>query len=124
MQSQRREVQGDLSREVKNELGGKHHAHVCKKVVKHDFSSRVPRILLLTKTENVGASVQEIPTPSTFSCWKIKFQTQVSDAISPGGYVVDRRSKEVEMVDKKASRSIHGEDFPNFEMLDARIASA
>ena len=67
---------------------------------------------------------KKFPTPSTFSCWKIKFQTQVSDAISPGGYVVDRRSKEVEMVDKKASRSIHGEDFPNFEMLDARIASA
>ena len=36
--------------------------------------------------------------------------------------------KEVEMVDSleelKSSRSVHGKDFPNFEMLDAKIASA
>ena len=36
--------------------------------------------------------------------------------------------KEVEMVDSleelKSSRSIAGHNFPNFEMLDARIASA
>ena len=36
--------------------------------------------------------------------------------------------KEVEMVgsvdELKSSRSIEGKDFPNFEMLDARIASA
>ena len=36
--------------------------------------------------------------------------------------------KEVEMVDSldelKSSRSIAGENFPNFEMLDARIASS
>ena len=36
--------------------------------------------------------------------------------------------KEVEMVDSvddlKSSRSIQGYHFPNFEMLDARIASA
>ena len=37
------------------------------------------------------------------------------------------RIKEVEMVDSadelKSSRSIAGQDFPNFELLDARIAS-
>ena len=36
--------------------------------------------------------------------------------------------KEVEMVDSleelKSSRSVYGKDFPNFEMLDAKIASA
>ena len=36
--------------------------------------------------------------------------------------------KEVEMVDSldelKSSRSVYGQDFPNFEMLDAKIASA
>ena len=36
--------------------------------------------------------------------------------------------KEVEMVDSleelKSSRSVCGKDFPNFEMLDAKIASA
>ena len=34
----------------------------------------------------------------------------------------------MEMVDSlgefKSSRSVYGEDFPNFEMLDAKIASA
>ena len=36
--------------------------------------------------------------------------------------------KEVEMVDSseelKSSRSVYGEEFPNFKMLDAKIASA
>ena len=36
--------------------------------------------------------------------------------------------EEVEMVDSldelKSSRSVYGKDFPNFEMLDAKIASA
>ena len=69
----------------------------------------------------------KFPTPSTFSCWKIRFKIQVgscSDFPSEAMLLI----KDVEMVDSvdelKSSRSIEGEDFPNFEMLDARIASA
>ena len=36
----------------------------------------------------------KFPTPSTFSCWKIRFKTQVSSCsgFSLGGYVMDERS--------------------------------
>ena len=51
--------------------------------------------------------------PSTFQCWKTSFKTWM---------------KEVEMVDSvddlKTSQSIGGHRFRNFEMLDAKIASA
>ena len=60
-------------------------------------------------------------------CWKIRFKTQVS---SRSEFPSDAklRIKKVEMVDSvdefKSSRSVAGEDFPNFELLDARIASS
>ena len=69
-----------------------------------------------------------INSPSTFSCWKMSFKTQVS---SCSGFPSEAMTsiREVEMVesvdDVKSSHSIQGcTHFPNFEMLDARIASA
>ena len=71
-------------------------------------------------------NVIKSPTLSTFSCWKIRFKNQVticSDFLSKAMLWI----KEGEMVDSmdelKSSRSIAGHDLPNFEMLDARIAS-
>ena len=66
------------------------------------------------------------PITSTFSCWKIRFKTQVTTcSCFPSEAVL--WIKEVEMVDSmdglKSSRSVAGKDFPNFELLDARIAS-
>ena len=65
--------------------------------------------------------------PSSFLCWKIRFGNQVttcSDFPSEAMLWI----KEVEMVDSmdelKSSRSVAGKKFPNFEMLDAKIASA
>ena len=71
--------------------------------------------------------LEKFPAPSTFSCGEIKFKNQVttcsdfpSEAIL---WII-----EVDMVDSvdelKSSRSIAGNNFPNFEMLDAKIASA
>ena len=64
---------------------------------------------------------------STFLYWKIRFRNQVttcSDFPSEAMLWI----KEVEMVDLvnelKSSRTIAGKDFQNFELLDARIASA
>ena len=70
--------------------------------------------------------VDKVTTPSTFSYWKIRFQTQVSSCSDfPSEAML---WIEVEMVDSldevKSSRSIKGKNFLNFEMLDARIASA
>ena len=67
-------------------------------------------------------------TPSTFSCWEIRFKTQVS-ACSSSPSEAMLWIKEVEMVDSvndfETSRYNSGlYSFPNFEMLDARIASA
>ena len=69
-----------------------------------------------------------IPTHSTFSCWKIRFKTQVS-ACSNSLCEVMLWIKEVEIVDSvddsESSRSVQGlTQFPNFEMLGTRIASA
>ena len=66
------------------------------------------------------------PYPQSFLVWKIRFKTQgttCSDFPSDAMLWI----KEVEMVDSldelKSSRSVCGKDFPNFEMLDAKIAS-
>ena len=70
----------------------------------------------------------KFPTHSTFSCWKIRFKTQVRSCSSfPSETML--WIKKVEMVesvdDLKSSRSIEGYiHVPNFEVLDARIASA
>ena len=67
------------------------------------------------------------PNPSSFLVWKTRFKTQVSSGSDlPSEAML--WIKEVERVDSldelKSSRSAHGKDFPNFEMLDAKIASA
>ena len=70
----------------------------------------------------------KFPTPSTFSCWKIRFKTQVS-VCSGSPTEAMLWIKEVEMVDSvedlKSSQSVAKHTHcPNFEVLDARIASS
>ena len=59
--------------------------------------------------------------------WKTRFKTQVS-SVSDFPSQATLWIKEVEMVDSmdelKSSRSENGKDFPNLEMLYAKIASA
>ena len=65
--------------------------------------------------------------PATFPCWKIRFKTEVCTCsqFSTEGML---RIKEVEMVDSvndlKSSCSVRGIRMPDFEVLDAKIASA
>ena len=69
----------------------------------------------------------KFPTPATFACWKIRFKTEVCTC-SQFPTEAMQWIKEVEMVDSvddlKSSSSIRGISMPNFEVLDARIASA
>ena len=66
-------------------------------------------------------------TPATFACWKISFKTEVCTC-SQFPTEVMHRIKEVEIVDSvddlMYSSSTRGIQMPNFEVLDARIASA
>ena len=66
-------------------------------------------------------------TPATFGCWKIRFMTEVCTCSQFPTEAV-QWIKEVEMVDPvddlKSSSSTRGIPMPNFEVLDARIASA
>ena len=69
----------------------------------------------------------KFPTPTTLACWKIRFKTEVctcSQFLTEAMHWI----KEVEMVesvdDLKSSCSIKGTPGPDFELLDARIASA
>ena len=68
----------------------------------------------------------KFPDPQSFLVWKVRFKTRVttcSDFLSDALLWI----KDVEMVDSldelKSSRSVAGKSFPNFEMLDAKIAS-
>ena len=87
--------------------------------------------------KNYGADQQRLqisdlhfdkfPTPETFACWKIKFKTEVCTC-SQFPTEAMQWIKEVELVDSvdklRTSSSIRGISMPNFEVLDARIASA
>ena len=87
--------------------------------------------------KNYGADQQRLqisdlhfdkfPAPATFACWKIRFKTEVCTC-SQFPTEALQWIKEVEMVDSvddlKSSSSTRGIQMPNFEVLDARIASA
>ena len=69
----------------------------------------------------------KFPTPTTFACWKIRFKTEVCTCLQfPTEAML--WIKEVEMFesvdDLKSSRSTRGTLGPNFELPDARSASA
>ena len=88
-------------------------------------------------SKNYGADQQRLqisdlhfdkfPTPATFACWKIRFKTEVWTC-SQFPTEAMQWIKEVELVDSvdelRSSSSIRGISMPNFEVLDARIASA
>ena len=88
-------------------------------------------------SENCGADQQRLqisdlhfdkfPTPATFACWKIKFKTEICTC-SQFPTEAMQWIKEVELVDSvddlRSSSSLRGISMPNFEVLDARIASA
>ena len=88
-------------------------------------------------SKNYGADQQRMqisdlhfdkfPTPATFACWKIRFKTEVCTCSQ---FPTEARMwiKEVDLVDSvddlKFSSLTRGISMPNFEVLDARIASA
>ena len=71
--------------------------------------------------------IDKFPTPASFACWKIRFKTEVCTC-SQFPTEATQWIKEVEMVDSvddlKSSSSTRGIPLTNFEILDARIASA
>ena len=88
-------------------------------------------------SKNYGADQQRLqisdlhfdkfPTPATFACWKIRFKTEVCTC-SQFPTEAMQWIKEVELVDSvdelRSSSSTRGVSMPNFEVLDAKIASA
>ena len=69
----------------------------------------------------------KFPTPATFACWKIRFKTEVCTCSQFPTEAI-QWIKEVELVDSvddlRSSSFFRGISMPNFELLDARIASA
>ena len=88
-------------------------------------------------SKNYGADQQRLqisdlhfdkfPTPATFACWNIRYKTEVCTC-SQFPTEAMQWIKEVELVDSvdelRSSSSVRGISMPNFEVLDARIASA
>ena len=93
--------------------------------------------LVRDSSKNHGADQQRLqisdlhfdkfPTPTTFACWKKRFKTEVRTC-SQFPTEAMLWIKEVELVDSvddlKSSCSVRGIQVPNFEVLDAKIASA
>ena len=69
----------------------------------------------------------KFPTPTIFACWKIRFKAEVCTC-SQFPTEAMLWIKEMEMVDSvddlKSSCSVRGIRMPDFEVLDAKIASA
>ena len=86
-------------------------------------------------SKNYGADQQRLQisdphfdkftTPATFACWKIRFKT---DVCTCSQFPSEAMHWVVEMVDSvddlRSSLSVRGIRMPDFEVLDARIASA
>ena len=88
-------------------------------------------------SKNYGADQQRLQisdihfdkfiTPATFACWKIRFKTEVCTC-SQFPTEAMQWIKEVELVESvdelRSSSSTRGISMPNFEVLDAKNASA
>ena len=72
-------------------------------------------------------TLTKFPRPATFSCWKIRFKSEVCNCSQLPTEAM-QWIKEVELVDSVdefgSSSSILGISTPTFEVLDVRIASA
>ena len=79
------------------------------------------------RLQNSDLHFDKFPTPATFACWKIRFKTEVCTC-SQFPTEAMQWIKEVELVDSvdllRSSSSTRCISMPNFEVLDARIASA
>ena len=92
-------------------------------IVEQRFKTRVSR----PTTTVDDLHFDKFPTPATFASWKMRFKTDVCTC-SQFPTEAMQWIKEVELVDSvdelRTSSSIRGISMPNFEVLDARIASA
>ena len=88
-------------------------------------------------SKNYGADQQRLqisdfhfdkfPTPATFASWKIKFKTEVcicSQFPTEAMQWIKEVELDVSVDELRSSSSTRGISMPNFEVLDARIASA
>ena len=97
------------------------------------MSSSIP--VEIPQNSMVGQQRQQIselqfdkfPTPASFLGWKIRFRNQVtscSDFHRELCYGSTKWRWSIHLTNKNPSRSVAGKNFSNFEMLDAKIASA
>ena len=89
-----------------------------------------PQNLMVGRQRQQVSELQfdKFPNPLSFLVGKIRCKNQVTTTCSDFPSEAMLWIKEVEMVDAleelKSSRFASGKNFPNFEMLDAKIASA
>ena len=118
-------------------MNAKHQTQPWIRDASQDRQPEIQSSLVRDSSKNYGADQQRLQIsdlhfdkfsmPATFACWKIRFKTEV--------YICSQFPteamlwiKEVEMVesvdDLKSSSSVRGIRTPDFEVLDAKIASA
>ena len=74
----------------------------------------------------ISLHFEKFPTQATFACWKIRFKSEVCTCSQFRTEAMQWIKVELaDSVDElRSSSSIRGVSMPNFEVLDARIASA
>ena len=117
---------------MKISIWAQSNADICKKAVDHKFiisggysADFYGRTAKDSRYENCNST--KSPAPSTFLCWKRRFKkhlTTCSDFPSEALLWIKEVEMDHSLEELNSSRSIAGKNFPNFEMLDARIASA
>ena len=126
-QSHKLQGRGLFTQEMTNKKK-RHHsdADVCRKAVDYEFVN-TGGFFRSKDSKNRSCNSTNSLIHHHFLVWKIRFKnkaTTCSDFPSDAMLWI----KEVEMVDSldevKSSRSVPGKNFPKFEMLDAKIASA
>ena len=131
VESQFREVLGDLAR-CEERIGSTIPMSLFAggpSTINSFLPAEIPQnsMAVQQRLQTLELQFDKSPTQPSFLYWKIRFKMQVS---SCSDFPTEAMLwiKEVEMVDSvdelKSSRSMKGQDFQNFEMLDARIASA
>ena len=122
-------TEGDMKREPLNTSIPLHHFQSGGGMLKnpggtYSHSGMMDKTRFLIWEMHLG----RFPDSTEFQCWKVNFKTQAPSKNSRSStlHAVDQRSREKQSIDElSTSRSITGwTDFPDYDMLDAMIASA
>ena len=92
------------------------------KIQSSSVEETLQMIMWQTNNDILDLHFDKFPTPATFACWKIRFKTEVCTCSQCNGSKKWRWL--IQWMIESLRHLLRGISMPNFEVLDARIASA